>query len=51
MSKKKLAIAALEVETFSTGSDELMMRPPVNDTERDVFTCAMVGCTYVSPCV
>ncbi len=52
MSKKTLSISALEVETFPIDGegDTPMMRPP-NDTERDVFTCWMVGCTYQSPCV
>jgi hypothetical protein len=50
MSRKKLALGALEVETFPTGSVvEPMMRPPV-DTEFNEFTCAAVGCTYEAPC-
>lgn len=51
MSKKKLAVNALEVETFPAEPVvEPMMRPP-NDTDYDAFTCAAVGCTYEAPCV
>lgn len=51
MSKKKLSISALEVETFPAEPViEPMMRPPVG-TEVNEFTCWAVGCTYEAPCV
>lgn len=52
MSKKKLAVDALEVETFAAEPvvKPMMMRPP-KDTEFNEFTCWAVDCTYADPCV
>ncbi len=50
MSKKKLSIDALKVETFAAEAVVKPMRPPV-DTEFDEFTCHAVGCTYEAPCI
>jgi hypothetical protein len=50
MTKKKLSVDALRVETFAAEPVVKSMMPPT-DTDWNEFTCHAVGCTYEAPCV